>query len=1722
MGESRPASSNPEPPGASPAVTGPAGPLFEGQVGAYYLLSMLAGGEPRGLPGTTVTRIEFQRASDRPLDDVIVYATDGQGRPAVLEVQVKRTIDFTASDAVFRALVAQVARAAAKPDFDTQHYELAVATERTSTKIERSYQEALSWTRELDSAEKFFGRLNQKRLANSDMRKFVENFRANLELAGAPHDDAVVWRILRRFQILVFDFNQEGSSTEILVRARCGMLLAPEEAAKAGAFWQTLVGLTLESASKGGEKTQTQIRETLANEYRYRFAGDRQLANARAALEEASFGALLDISSQVGSVRIDRAAHVANVYASLDKGRYVEIRGGPGVGKSAVLKHVAEQISHEARVIVLSQARTLPHGWASLRYTLGCTVSARDFLSDLASDGGAVLFIDGVDTFANEDTKTTVRDLVRAAASVPNFSVVVTARSDFGNEEPSWLPNEALDALGRAPAVMIDGLDAGEIDQLSEGDPSLAFLLADNHPAREVTRNLFRLARLVGRPAETPVPASEAAMAQQWWTTGDDGEQGRRERTRLLRKLAEQSLKSSGPFDTRAEPVEAVQSLIKSATLRELKPEQLVFHHDVLHDWALGCLLHDEPAFIDHLPLARPAPETLVRGVEIAARLAIETSMDDTEWAALLARLSQPVIHGSWRRAVLLSLVRSEIGLSVLDRASQSLLGDKGKLLKEVLRLTFAVDSQPGSQAYASTGIKLPSLADLLIPAAPSWLTLILWTHTHIKQIPNEVIPDLADFYSRWVMAMLGQDPITPHLLAHLYRWLVEVEAALHPDHFTGLRRPFGLEMSLENERELEASLRLNFLVFCRRAPELAEKYLRSVAARRPGDQIAEEIMKFRGTAAQAAPAALADLTLRTLIPPDDDEDFGSPTRDHGPFGIGDASYFPASPNQGPMLELLTYAPEQGLRVVRELMSHAVRHYAGDRDPGENAIVIRFPEGECKFPWLDCYNWSHGGGYSSIATSTLMALEAWGHKRIEEGETPETVLADILDIDATPTAFLMVAVDLLISHWPKTASAALPFLAAPELLSIDRERYAQDISLFRDPAAKEPAGMSSIKNLQSRLSRRMSLDELIGRYVRDEPPLLPQLRASLSEAAARAGTPTDGDDSMRSARFAAYHAVNLGDPENWKPVTFDRGDGKLVAGFQYQMPAAEQALTAPAEARLAAKNTERQIPLSLPLALQDSSKSTAEFLSRAAAWAQAADLKVKDPEEDDIFQREDWRIRARVNVATLIIRDGDDSLRAQHQAWAQEVLTEALASNDDPYRSHPQLPYNTVAIAAVGQISIVHRTPSEEGFRSLLEIAARPDQAMLPAFSAELTRLQEIDARLPRAIMRVGFAPCIHALRDYNESEEANKLRVDVHRDRVLSSIKRELEWLCGAGAEPEWPVFPQDPPRPRRYSRIGTTAEAWREERARPKDVVSSSGAAKWIEAALPLLGNHTMGWFRALVDAYAEWTSVENGAGEGDDIESNRSLLEWNMTYFDLVPRTFPGMTADEIDRGVLRRVLSFPEESFFETAAVLIRTLDELYSNGKFIEGDEAIRLRTLLFNELRQRRGWKRIVERKSTSMEMHLARAVSSLFLHNGSWSGGACYLYPAGADGLKVFLPLLSSVCVEAAQSQYIALQFLDLMELKVDPQNLGYVVTTASAWMAKYPDDTSFWIDRGVGRRLCAWLSEAMKADPNAFASADCLSTDIERLLDSMLRLGAAGARQVEETFSRIRKDSM
>ncbi len=1100
---------------SSPASTGPAGSHFEGQVGAFYLLSLLTGTEPRGLPGTIIDRIEFQRAAEgHPLDDVIVHAHDARGEAAVLEIQVKRGITFAPGDLVFRKVVGQILQASRKPEFSSIRYELAIATARTSQKIDGAYQDVLTWARQIGDAATFMARINRPGSANDDMRQFVQTFKSNLREAGSSDDDESVWQLLNRLQILVFDSSAQGSACEALARERAVHALHPDETQRAGTLWTTLIELALHIAASGGDRNRDRLHEDLKKQA-FRFASYRRYSSARATLYEASRHALADINDGIGGVKLTRHTHTAAVHASLDSGRYVEIRGDSGVGKSGVLKHFADQISTEAPIIVLSPKRTVPRGWSAMKAMLGFDGSVRELLTDLAADGGAVLFIDNLDFF-DEDERKTVRDLVRETAEVPGFAVITTARRHFGMEEPNWLPPEALDRLGRADPIMIGELTETELDELRHAAPRLAPLLTANHPAREVTRNLFRLARLASQPEYVMGLRTEVDMAKQWWQTADGPhDDEHRGRARLLRALADAALSGADVLDVTHHPPRAVDALVESKTLRDLGNDRISFHHDVLREWAIGNLLHFKSARLDRLPLDRPAPAALARGVELAARMVLEHASNSSQWQSLLDRLSGQGAHGSWRRAVLLALVHSEISHQLLDCISNLLLANNGTLLRELIRLVRAVDAEPAGKIYAALGVdhKLIASSGIHMPSGPSWHRLILWILKLGESLPPSLIPDVADFYFAWSTPTLGNDPLTPDLLSWYFRWLNEIESARHAANFRDLRQPFGGAIERNSIGVMESTLRSGFLLCCHRTPELAKEYLRLLRQRPGADAIVHSVLKVRGSLAMAAPLELADFTASVLIekPRNNRNEYGYERRK--PFTHNDLDFLPPSPGQGPFYELLTHAPQHGLALIRRLVDHAIDFHTEGREYDADAIIIPFPDGERAFPWTRSYAWSREVAGHYCITSALMALEAWGHLRIESGESFNTVLGDILGTTGSPAAFLLVAVDLILSHWPKPREAAVPFVACSELLCVDRQRQIQEsigqADFFGLSALnREPVGIVNLDSLKKRVSRRVSLEVLLGHYaLGDHDPLYETLKALVHRAAQRLGPP---------------------------------------------------------------------------------------------------------------------------------------------------------------------------------------------------------------------------------------------------------------------------------------------------------------------------------------------------------------------------------------------------------------------------------------------------------------------------------------------------------------------------------------------------------------------------------------------------------------------------------------
>ena len=589
------------------------------------------------------------------------------------------------------------------------------------------------------------------------------------------------------------------------------------------------------------------------------------------------------------------------------------------------------------------------------------------------------------------------------------------------------------------------------------------------------------------------------------------------------------------------------------------------------------------------------------------------------------------------------------------------------------------------------------------------------------------------------------------------------------------------------------------------------------------------------------------------------------------PFSFLDSDFLPASPAQGPFLELLTHAPQHGLLLIQRLVDHAISFHSRGRQAGADAITLTFPEAERAFPWTQSYAWSRDWANHYSVTSGLMALEAWAHRRIEAGETVDDVLADVLGPVGSPAAYLLVAVDLLLSHWPKSRQAAVPFLSCPELLCIDRQRGLHDNIPYPDilglkALQKEPLGPVNLDSLRNRASRSLTLDQVLGQYAVFGPTELREtLTALLRRAAARLG-PSDQASDLGDPSFMAGHALNLVDPTNWPEVVVTCSDGTQKTGRQYQSPPTESRHFAALQASAHHRVAEASMQASLAFALEDSSRSSPEFAARAVEWAKSADASPAS--EDDGADENGMRREALLTAAMIAMRDSDTELRTRHEAWARGVFVRALQAKEDAiYRFRSGLRFNPVAIAVVGMIHSARNRATSLDIRAVLDVAGGGDPAAAYGFGAAAATLASIDERLPRAVLRCALAACIRSRHSWRGAEEEDATRADERRrHRVQATVDAEVGWLANERPEPAWPVFPSEPARPRhrlRFSRTRTQDDDAVPQPTPPSDYIDHQAAAVWLSQARVLGDVGVQPWLRDIAWSYVHWTAEANGAG-------------------------------------------------------------------------------------------------------------------------------------------------------------------------------------------------------------------------------------------------------------------
>ena len=178
------------------------------------------------------------------------------------------------------------------------------------------------------------------------------------------------WRFLKNFVIVYFDFQSGVASRDaahVVYRLR-GFLL-PVDQNQAGRIWDHLIAKSGELIPTGGGASRaTLIQHLWKKAYR---RGQHLLLGETFKLSRESHSALSLILSQASqaSKSIEPKPY-RQIREVLEQGRFIQIVGEPGTGKSALLKAVAQEITQNGPVFLLKDGRIHPRGWSAHAHTL--------------------------------------------------------------------------------------------------------------------------------------------------------------------------------------------------------------------------------------------------------------------------------------------------------------------------------------------------------------------------------------------------------------------------------------------------------------------------------------------------------------------------------------------------------------------------------------------------------------------------------------------------------------------------------------------------------------------------------------------------------------------------------------------------------------------------------------------------------------------------------------------------------------------------------------------------------------------------------------------------------------------------------------------------------------------------------------------------------------------------------------------------------------------------------------------------------------------------------------------------------------------------------------------------------------------------------------------------------------------------------------------------------
>lgn len=754
---------------ASPISTGNVGGDFESLVGAYYLAMVLLRSIPRGQDAGVAEEVRFQRLYEgEPLDDLIIISELPIGK-AKLAIQVKRDLVFGEKNDIFDKVVRGCWETFKSPKFVLGIDRFGIAIGLLSKTINEHYQNVLTRARSTTTEEDFINGFSIPGLFSKKQESFVQMMRRKLDACeGRAINDKELWDFFRSMVILDFDFLRTGSRDQYYIIEILKHLMPPEKHIEPSHLFLQLCRYASEAkGATGSLNLETLDQKLVSSGFPLQSPPDCRRDLER--LQKHGDFILTDIRNNIEGLTLNRNDIINDAREKIKSNSLLELIGPPGVGKSAVLKSLAELQHAEGPTIVLAGDRLSGIGWDGFSNYLRLERSLQEILVAISSNSSPCIFIDGVDRIIESGSRKVVNDLLHIIKDNPlsqdyskHWTLVVSAREDNLQEFHSWVD---LNSIHSMEQLKINDLDDGEVNIIFERNPRLKPLLVLPQ-LKPIIKNLFMLSLLIDKrmfpdAGERPSVASEIEVSDVWWknVVGRNANTGR-ERQRALLQLGKNDIYSPGHWlsGDYISP-DILQSLESDNILvRDEDRDMYRFSHDLMEEWILYRILNHERDNLACYLKEINQPFGLLRPTQLLGQSLLENHESIDLWTKLLIETESSVdITRRWSQALLIAPILSTHVQALLDKIESFLKDDNSKHLIDLIVALRTTQMDPDfSLIHAAKKIGYdPDLIELFrkdstLPRWRVWIPFMSWLLRKLNDLPENAKPEVAKIMEIW------------------------------------------------------------------------------------------------------------------------------------------------------------------------------------------------------------------------------------------------------------------------------------------------------------------------------------------------------------------------------------------------------------------------------------------------------------------------------------------------------------------------------------------------------------------------------------------------------------------------------------------------------------------------------------------------------------------------------------------------------------------------------------------------------------------------------------------------------------------------------------------------------------------------------------------------------------------------------------------------------------